>query len=108
MASLYLPNLNADIIDTGVAQGDTAYIWRTGAFMLLVSVIQGTCAIGGTWCAAKAAMSMGRDLRSQLFRRVGDFSEQEVSHFGAGSSSPAPPTTSSRSRPWSSWAAPCW
>ncbi|MDU7427644.1 MAG: ABC transporter ATP-binding protein [Actinomyces urogenitalis] len=85
MASLYLPNLNADIIDTGVAQGDTDYIWRTGAFMLLVSVIQGTCAIGGTWCAAKAAMSMGRDLRSQLFRQVGDFSEQEVSHFGAGS-----------------------
>ena len=85
MASLYLPNLNAKIIDTGVALGDTGYIWRTGALMLAVSVLQGACAIGATWCAARAALSMGRDLRSLLFRRVGDFSEREITSFGAGS-----------------------
>ena len=85
MASLYLPNLNAKIIDTGVALGDAGYIWRTGALMLAVSVLQGACAIGATWCAARAALSMGRDLRSLLFRRVGDFSEREITSFGAGS-----------------------
>lgn len=85
MASLYLPNLNADIIDTGVAQGDTGYIWRTGGLMLAVSVLQGSCSVTATWLAARASLGMGRDLRGLLFRRVGDFSEREVSTFGAGS-----------------------
>lgn len=85
MASLYLPTLNADIIDTGVAQGDTGYIWRTGGLMLAVSAFQGSCAVMATWLAARAALSMGRDLRGLLFRRVGEFSEREVSTFGAGS-----------------------
>lgn len=84
-ASLYLPNLNARIIDVGVAYGDTGYIWRTGALMLAVSVLQGLCTIGATWLAARSAMGMGRDLRSLVFRRVGDFSEREISVFGAGS-----------------------
>ncbi|MDO4243649.1 MAG: ABC transporter ATP-binding protein [Actinomyces sp.] len=85
MASLYLPNLNADIIDVGVAQGDTGYIWRTGALMLGVALVQGVCAVGATWLAARSALGMGRDLRGLVFRRVGDFSEREVSAFGAGS-----------------------
>lgn len=85
MASLYLPNLNADIIDVGVAQGDTGYIWRTGGLMLGVAVVQGACAVGATWLAARSALGMGRDLRGLVFRRVGDFSEREVSVFGAGS-----------------------
>jgi len=59
MASLYLPTLNADIIDEGVATGDTDYIWRTGAFMLAVSVGQGLCTVAATYLAARAAMSMG-------------------------------------------------
>ena len=85
MASLYLPNLNADIIDTGVAQGDTGYIWRTGGLMLGVSVLQGACTVAATWLAARSALGMGRDLRALIFRRVGGFSEREVSSFGAGS-----------------------
>ena len=85
MASLYLPNLNARIIDTGLAQGDTGYIWRIGALMLGVSVLQGAGTIGATWLAARSALGMGRDLRALIFRRVGDFSEREVSVFGAGS-----------------------
>ena len=85
MASLYLPTLNADIIDKGVATGDTGYIWRMGAFMLGVSLAQGVCTVLATYLAARAAMSMGRDLRSEVFERVSGFSEREISAFGAGS-----------------------
>lgn len=85
MASLYLPTLNADIIDKGVATGDTAYIWRTGGLMLVVSLAQGVFTVLATWLAARAAMSVGRDLRAEVFDRVGSFSEREISAFGAGS-----------------------
>lgn len=85
MASLYLPTLNADIIDKGVATGDTGYIWRTGAFMLVVSVGQGVCSVAATYLAARSAMSMGRDLRGEVFERVSGFSEREITAFGAGS-----------------------
>ena len=63
LAALYLPTLNADIIDKGVATGDSGYIWRMGAFMLGVSLAQGVCTVAATYLAARAAMSMGRDLR---------------------------------------------
>ena len=85
MASLYLPTLNADIIDKGVATGDSGYIWRMGAFMLGVSLTQGVCSVAATYLAARAAMSMGRDLRGEVFDRVSGFSEREISAFGAGS-----------------------
>ena len=85
MASLYLPTLNADIIDKGVATGDTGYIWRMGAFMLVVSVGQGMCSVAATYLAARSAMSMGRDLRGEVFERVSGFSEREITAFGAGS-----------------------
>jgi ATP-binding cassette subfamily B protein len=85
LATLYLPRLNADIINNGVAQADTGYIWRTGAFMLVVSLGQIVCSIIATFFAAKAAMSVGRDIRADVFSRVSGFSEREVSQFGAGS-----------------------
>ena len=85
MASLYLPTLNADIIDKGVATGDTGYIWRTGAFMLAVSALQGVCSVLATYLAARASMGMGRDLRGAVFERVSGFSERETTRFGAGS-----------------------
>ena len=85
MASLYLPTLNADIIDKGVATGDTGYIWRTGAFMLAVSALQGICSVLATYLAARASMGMGRDLRGAVFERVSGFSERETTRFGAGS-----------------------
>uniref|UniRef100_UPI0032176C11 ABC transporter permease n=1 Tax=uncultured Arthrobacter sp. TaxID=114050 RepID=UPI0032176C11 len=85
IASLYLPTLNADIIDQGVAKGDTEYILRTGAVMLLVTLLQIACAIAAVYFGAKAAMAMGRDVRGAVFSRVAAFSEQEVTRFGAPS-----------------------
>ena len=85
LAALYLPRLNADIIDKGVAQADTGYIWRTGLFMLAVSFGQITASIIATYFAARAAMGVGRDIRADVFSRVSGFSEREVSLFGAGS-----------------------
>ncbi|MEV8249617.1 ABC transporter ATP-binding protein [Microbacterium sp. NPDC076768] len=84
-ATLYLPRLNADIIDKGVAQGDTDYIMRTGMFMLAVSLGQIIAAVIATYFAARAAMSAGRDIRADVFGKVSGFSEREVSQFGAGS-----------------------
>ena len=85
IASLYLPTLNADIIDQGVAKGDTEYILRIGAVMLLVTLLQIACAIAAVYFGAKAAMAMGRDVRGAIFSRVAAFSEQEVTRFGAPS-----------------------
>ncbi|GHS84851.1 multidrug ABC transporter ATP-binding protein [Actinomycetota bacterium] len=85
LGMLYLPSLNADIIDQGVAVGDTAYIWRTGGFMLAVSLGQILAAIIATFFAARAAMQAGRDIRDDVYARVSGFSEREISQFGAGS-----------------------
>ncbi len=85
MASLYLPSLNADIIDNGVAQGDTDYIVRIGTVMLAVSVVQIVCSVAAVWFGARTAMSFGRDLRAGIFQRVGSFSSREVTAFGAPS-----------------------
>ena len=85
IASLYLPTLNADIIDQGVARGDTGYILSTGSVMLLITLAQIACAVVAVYFGAKAAMGLGRDLRGAIFERVGQFSEQEVTRFGAPS-----------------------
>ena len=85
LGALYLPTLNADIIDDGVAKGDIDFIWRTGLFMLLIALLQIAANIIAIFSASRAAMAMGRDLRSAVFRRVSSFSEREVSRFGAGS-----------------------
>ncbi|MGZ4484463.1 MAG: ABC transporter ATP-binding protein [Nocardioidaceae bacterium] len=85
MAALYLPSLNADIIDNGVATGDTGYITRTGAVMLAVSLVQIVCSVSAVFFGAKTAMAFGRDVRAGLFSRVGAFSSREVAHFGAPS-----------------------
>ena len=85
MAALYLPGLNADIIDTGIAQGDTAYIIRTGGVMLAVSLVQILCSTGAVYVGARTAMAFGRDVRAGLFRQVGSFSSREVYQIGAPS-----------------------
>ncbi|MFF5051899.1 ABC transporter ATP-binding protein [Micromonospora sp. NPDC000663] len=85
MASLYLPSLNADIIDQGVARGDTGYIVRTGGWMLLVSLIQIVCSIAAVYLGAQVAMGFGRDVRARLFGHVNRFSAREVARFGAPS-----------------------
>ncbi|MGO4255504.1 ABC transporter ATP-binding protein [Marmoricola sp. RAF53] len=85
VAMLYLPKLNADIIDNGVINGDTGYILRHGGLMLAVSLVQITCSIIAVWFSARTAMSFGRDLRGAIFHRVGRFSAREVQQFGAPS-----------------------
>ena len=85
MASLYLPSLNANIIDKGVVTGDTGYIWGTGVMMLGISLGQIACSIVATYFAAKAAMRAGRDIRRDVYMKVSGFSEREVSQFGPGS-----------------------
>ncbi|PWU52975.1 multidrug ABC transporter ATP-binding protein [Micromonospora sp. S4605] len=85
MASLYLPSLNADIIDLGVARGDTDYILRTGGWMLLVSLAQIVCSIGAVHLGARTAMGFGRDVRAAIFTHVNRFSAREVARFGAPS-----------------------
>jgi ATP-binding cassette, subfamily B, multidrug efflux pump len=85
IASLYLPALNADVIDFGVVKGDTAYILRTGAWMLLITLGQIACSVAAAYFGARTSTSFGRDLRSALFRHVMGFSGREVAHFGAPS-----------------------
>ncbi|MFC4609848.1 ABC transporter ATP-binding protein [Streptomyces maoxianensis] len=84
-ATLYLPTLNADIIDNGVVTGDTGYILRLGAVMIAVSVVQVVCNIGAVFYGARTASALGRDVRAAVFDRVQSFSAREVGHFGAPS-----------------------
>ena len=83
MASLYLPSLNGQIIDQGVAKGDTTFILSHGAIMLVVSLVQIIASVAATYFSAKVAMGMGRDIRGNVFGTVVGFSAQEVTRFGA-------------------------
>jgi ATP-binding cassette subfamily B multidrug efflux pump len=85
IASLYLPSLNADIIDNGVARGDNGYIVQTGTWMLGVSLLQIICSVIAVRLGARMAMAFGRDVRSGIFHQVGKFSAREVATFGAPS-----------------------
>ena len=85
IANLYLPELNADIINNGVVRGDLDYIWRTGAVMILVTLVFGGASVAGAYVGARVAMGFGRDLRSAVFRTVQTFSQVEVNHFGTPS-----------------------
>ena len=85
VASLELPTLNADIIDSGVAKGDTHYIWVHGAYMLGVSMIQVAAQVGAAFFGARLAMAFGRDTRAAVFDNVLSFSSREVNQFGAPS-----------------------
>jgi ATP-binding cassette subfamily B multidrug efflux pump len=85
VASLYLPTLNADIIDEGVAKGDTAFVLSTGLVMLGITLVQVAASITAVYFGAKVAMALGRDLRGAIFHKVSEFSEREVTRFGAPS-----------------------
>lgn len=85
LAALYLPRLNGDIIDNGVAKGDTGYIWRHGGWMLAVSALQVVFTAAAVYYGSRAAMGFGRDVRAGLFHKVTDFSSREVTTFGAPS-----------------------
>jgi ATP-binding cassette subfamily B protein len=85
IANLYLPSLNADIINNGVVKGNTAYIMSTGGFMLLVTLVLGIVSVIGIYWGSKTAMAFGRDVRGAIFTKVQTFSQKEVNHFGAPS-----------------------
>jgi ATP-binding cassette subfamily B protein len=85
LAALYLPTLNADIIDNGVAKADTQYILQVGVVMLAITFVQVACTIGAVWFGARSSMGFGRDTRAGIFHQVGAFSAREVTHFGAPS-----------------------
>ncbi|TDD54125.1 ABC transporter ATP-binding protein [Nonomuraea terrae] len=85
LATLYLPTLNADIIDHGVVTGDTGYIVRVGLVMLGVTLVQIICSVVAVYYGARTSMALGSDLRAAIFHRVQDFSAQEVNKFGAPS-----------------------
>ncbi|MFE4674549.1 ABC transporter ATP-binding protein [Streptomyces sp. NPDC056721] len=84
-ASLYLPTLNADIIDNGVVKGDTGYILAFGAIMIAITVVQMVCNIGAVFYGARTAAALGRDVRASVFDRVQSFSAREMGQFGAPS-----------------------
>ncbi len=84
-ASLYLPTLNADIIDNGVVKGDTGYILTFGAIMIAITVVQMVCNIGAVFYGARTASALGRDVRASVFDRVQSFSAREMGQFGAPS-----------------------
>ncbi|MDU7361857.1 MAG: ABC transporter ATP-binding protein [Propionibacteriaceae bacterium] len=83
--NLYLPTLNARIIDKGVVVGDTGFIWRTGGVMLALSAIQAAAQIGAAWAASRTSMGFGRDVRAAVFDRALGFSTKELDKFGAPS-----------------------
>ena len=85
IANLYLPDLNAKIINEGVAKGDTAYIMQTGGIMLAVTFLLGVASIVAVYWGSKTAMAFGRDVRSAIFRRVESFSQAEINIFGTPS-----------------------
>ena len=85
MCTLFLPALNANIIDKGVLTGDTDYIWRTGGLMLIITFVQVGFAIAAVYFGSRVAMAFGRDVRNALFHQVTDFSAQDVAGFGAPS-----------------------
>ncbi|MFL5686667.1 MAG: ABC transporter ATP-binding protein [Chloroflexota bacterium] len=85
IGNLYLPDLNADIIDNGVVKGDTDYILRVGALMLIVTAILGVASVAAVFIGARVAMGFGRDVRRAVFSTVETFSQVEVNHFGAPS-----------------------
>lgn len=82
LATLYLPGLNADIIDEGVAQGDIGHIWRVGGLMLAVTVLQVVCNVVAVYIGSRVAMAVGRDLRAAVFGKVQSFGSREMASFG--------------------------
>ncbi|MFO6453608.1 MULTISPECIES: ABC transporter ATP-binding protein [unclassified Aeromicrobium] len=82
LATLYLPGLNADIIDEGVAQGDIGHIWRVGGLMIAVTVLQVVCNVVAVYVGSRVAMAVGRDLRAAVFGTVQSFGSREMASFG--------------------------
>ncbi|MGW7537372.1 ABC transporter ATP-binding protein [Amycolatopsis sp. NPDC054798] len=85
IAALYLPTLNADIIDGGLVKGDTGYIMKIGGVMLLVTLVQIAGSIGAVYYGSRVSSAAARDIRAGIFHRVQDFSAREIGKFGTPS-----------------------
>lgn len=85
MSQLYLPALMADIVDTGIIQGDTGYILEVGGLMLVVVALGSICMIGASFLSAKVSAGFGRDLRDQVFTKIEGYSLQEFYKIGTAS-----------------------
>jgi len=85
IGNLYLPTLNADLINNGVIRSDLAYVWRAGQQMLLVVIAIAVVSFAGVWLSSRVAMAVGRDLRKEVFDSVLDFAEDEFANFGSAS-----------------------
>ena len=85
LSDLYLPDLNATIIDAGVMRGDVRTILVYGGIMLLVALLVGVCTLGTTYFSTKASLAYGRDMRLALFTKVQSFSQSDLDHFGTPS-----------------------
>jgi len=83
LSELYLPTLMSDIVDVGIVNGDTGYIMRIGAYMILIAAIGTLCSVGVSFLASRTAVGFGILLRREVFARVESFSLQEFNHFGA-------------------------
>jgi len=83
--NLYLPNLNADIINFGVVKGNVHYIWTTGAFMLAIALVLGVLSIVAVYYASQVSMGVGADMRGEVFTQVQTFSAAEMNRFGTAS-----------------------
>lgn len=85
ISNLYLPDLNAKIINEGIARGDVGLIMRVGGFMLLVTLVLAACAIVAVFFTSRSSMGFGRDLRGAVFTKVQSLSQAEVNQFTAAS-----------------------
>ena len=85
LSDLYLPTLMSDIVDNGVVNGDTPYIWKIGGFMMLIALGGAACSIGASYLSARSAGGFGRDLRNRLFSHVSKFSLNEFDKIGTAS-----------------------
>lgn len=83
--SLWLPTLNAEIINRGVVPGDVPFIWHLGGLMLIVSILQIVGTVVTAFFAGRVAMWVGRDLRQKVYDKVLTFDSSQMRHFSSGS-----------------------
>ena len=85
LSDLFLPDLNAAIIDQGVMKGNIPVILTRGGIMLVVALVVGFCTLGTTYCSTRSSLAYGRDMRLALFTKVQSFSQSDLDKFGTPS-----------------------
>jgi ATP-binding cassette subfamily B multidrug efflux pump len=85
IADLYLPTLTSNIINNGVAKGDIDYIWQTGFVMIGFSLIGIAASVGNTFFATRESQKLGKKLRTDIYKKVENFSNNEFDKFGTAS-----------------------